>query len=121
MQLDPGLIEERFNCESGEGCTIECFGDSTMGMSGFMFIYTNRDTLSVGGGALRHFFTQSAGPSRRRSPARGGSSRGRPRARSAPSSRRSNHGLTAATVANNTTATASTVPNVVSIMAVAES
>src|SRR6266581_2770920 len=44
MQLDPGLIEERFNCESGEGCTVECFGDSTMGMSGFMFIYTNRDT-----------------------------------------------------------------------------
>ncbi len=52
MQLDAGLIEERFNCESGEGCTIECFGDSTMGMSGFMFIYTNKDTLSVGGGAL---------------------------------------------------------------------
>ena len=52
MQLDSGLIEERFNCESGEGCTIECFGDSTMGMSGFMFIYTNKDTLSVGGGAL---------------------------------------------------------------------
>src|SRR3977135_289626 len=52
MQLDPGLIEERFNCEPGEGCSIECFGDSTMGMSGFMFIYTNKDTLSVGGGAL---------------------------------------------------------------------
>jgi electron transfer flavoprotein-quinone oxidoreductase len=52
MQLDSRLIEERFNCEAGEGCTIECFGDSTMGMSGFMFIYTNKDTLSVGGGAL---------------------------------------------------------------------
>ncbi len=52
MQLDSGLIEERFNCEPGEGCTIECFGDSTMGMSGFMFIYTNKETLSVGGGAL---------------------------------------------------------------------
>ena len=52
MQLDSGLIEERFSCEPGEGCTIECFGDSTMGMSGFMFIYTNKDTLSVGGGAL---------------------------------------------------------------------
>jgi electron transfer flavoprotein-quinone oxidoreductase len=52
MQLDPRLIEERFNCEPGEGCSIECFGDSTMGMSGFMFIYTNKDTLSVGGGAL---------------------------------------------------------------------
>jgi electron transfer flavoprotein-quinone oxidoreductase len=52
MRLDSALIEERFNCETGEGCTIECFGDSTMGMSGFMFIYTNKDTLSVGGGAL---------------------------------------------------------------------
>ncbi len=52
MQLDPRLIEERFNCEPGEGCSVECFGDSTMGMSGFMFIYTNKETLSVGGGAL---------------------------------------------------------------------
>ena len=59
MQLEPGLIEERFNCEAGEGCTIECFGDSTMGMSGFMFIYTNRDTLSVGGGALLSEFNKT--------------------------------------------------------------
>jgi len=59
MQLDPGLIEERFNCEPGEGCSIECFGDSTMGMSGFMFIYTNKDTLSVGGGALLSEFNKT--------------------------------------------------------------
>jgi len=59
MQLEPGLIEERFNCEPGEGCTIECFGDSTMGMSGFMFIYTNKDTLSVGGGALLSEFNKT--------------------------------------------------------------
>ena len=59
MQLDSGLIEERFNCEPGEGCTIECFGESTMGMSGFMFIYTNRDTLSVGGGALLSEFNKT--------------------------------------------------------------
>ena len=59
MQLEAGLIEERFNCESGEGCTVECFGDSTMGMSGFMFIYTNRDTLSVGGGALLSEFNKT--------------------------------------------------------------
>jgi electron transfer flavoprotein-quinone oxidoreductase len=59
MHLDPGLIEERFNCEPGEGCTIECFGDATMGMAGFMFIYTNKDTLSVGGGALLSEFNQT--------------------------------------------------------------
>jgi len=52
MQLDPGVIESRFNCEPGEGATIECFGEATMGMAGFMFIYTNTDTLSVGGGVL---------------------------------------------------------------------
>lgn len=59
MQLDSNLIEERFNCEPGEGCTVECFGDSTMGMSGFMFIYTNKDTLSVGGGALLSEFNKT--------------------------------------------------------------
>ncbi len=59
MQLDPGLIEERFNCAQGEGCTIECFGDATMGMSGFMFIYTNKDSLSVGGGALLSEFNKT--------------------------------------------------------------
>jgi electron transfer flavoprotein-quinone oxidoreductase len=52
MALDPEKIEERFNCEPGEGCAVECFGDSTFGKSGFMFIYTNKDTLSVGGGVL---------------------------------------------------------------------
>jgi electron transfer flavoprotein-quinone oxidoreductase len=52
IAMDPASIESRFNCEPGEGATIECYGDSTRGLSGFMFIYTNKDTLSVGGGAL---------------------------------------------------------------------
>jgi electron transfer flavoprotein-quinone oxidoreductase len=52
IALDPGLIEARFNCEPGEGASIECFGSATRGLSGFMFIYTNKETLSVGGGAL---------------------------------------------------------------------
>lgn len=52
ISLDSGVIESRFNCEPGEGATVECYGDSTRGLSGFMFIYTNKDTLSVGGGAL---------------------------------------------------------------------
>ena len=58
MQLDPALIEGRFNCSPGEGATIECYGDATMGMAGFMFIYTNRETLSVGGGALLEDFNR---------------------------------------------------------------
>jgi electron transfer flavoprotein-quinone oxidoreductase len=52
VALDPALIESRFNCEPGEGASVECYGDATRGLSGFMFIYTNQDTLSVGGGAL---------------------------------------------------------------------
>ena len=52
MALDSGKIEDRFNCEPGEGCAVECFGDSTKGRAGFMFVYTNTDTLSVGGGVL---------------------------------------------------------------------
>jgi electron transfer flavoprotein-quinone oxidoreductase len=52
VALDPGLIEARFNCEPGEGASVECYGTATRGLSGFMFVYTNKDTLSVGGGAL---------------------------------------------------------------------
>ncbi len=52
IQLDPAVIESRFRLDPGEGATLECFGDATMGYAGFMFIYTNKDTLSVGGGSL---------------------------------------------------------------------
>lgn len=45
-------IEDRFLLNPNEGATIEMFGDSTMGMLGYGFIYTNRDSLSVGVGAL---------------------------------------------------------------------
>ncbi len=45
-------IEDRFLLNPNEGATIEVFGDSTMGMLGYGFIYTNRDSLSVGVGAL---------------------------------------------------------------------
>jgi electron transfer flavoprotein-quinone oxidoreductase len=52
MAMDSVTIESRFNCDPGEGASIECYGDATRGLSGFMFIYTNKETLSVGGGAL---------------------------------------------------------------------
>lgn len=45
-------IEDRFLLNANEGATIEVFGDSTMGMLGYGFIYTNRDSLSIGVGAL---------------------------------------------------------------------
>jgi electron transfer flavoprotein-quinone oxidoreductase len=45
-------IEDRFLLGPNEGATIEIFGESTMRMIGYGFIYTNRDSLSIGVGAL---------------------------------------------------------------------
>lgn len=45
-------IEDRFCLEPGQGATIELFGDSTQGMVGTAFIYTNKESLSVGVGVL---------------------------------------------------------------------
>lgn len=52
IQLGTTRVEDRFNLENGEGATIELFGDATLGMLGYGFIYTNKDTLSVGVGVL---------------------------------------------------------------------
>ena len=45
-------IEDRFNLEEGQGCTIELLGEATKGLMGTAFIYTNKDSLSVGVGVL---------------------------------------------------------------------
>ncbi|MFQ5779902.1 MAG: FAD-dependent oxidoreductase [Nitrospiria bacterium] len=42
------VIEDRFSLEGQEGVAMEFFGDSVAGMVGGGFIYTNRETLSVG-------------------------------------------------------------------------
>lgn len=52
IALPAEKIEDRFCLEPGEGATIELFGDSTDGMLGTAFVYTNKDTLSIGVGAL---------------------------------------------------------------------
>lgn len=52
LKLDRKTIEERFNLEEGQGCTIELFGDATKGILGTGFLYTNKDTLSIGVGTL---------------------------------------------------------------------
>jgi electron transfer flavoprotein-quinone oxidoreductase len=52
ITLPPQTIEERFNVGPGEGVTIEIYGSVTQGMGGYAFIYTNRESLSVGAGAL---------------------------------------------------------------------
>ncbi|KPV42243.1 FAD-dependent oxidoreductase [Alicyclobacillus ferrooxydans] len=44
-------IQDRFNLDKSEGCTIELVGE-TMGMAGLGFLYTNTDTLSLGVGVM---------------------------------------------------------------------
>lgn len=48
IALPKEKIQERFNLSEGEGKTIELFGEFTKGMMGLGFIYTNKESLSVG-------------------------------------------------------------------------
>jgi len=50
ISLPREVIEDRFNLENDEGMTMEFFGDAVKGMIGSGFIYTNKDSLSVGVG-----------------------------------------------------------------------
>jgi len=52
IALDRKVIEDRFQLTGDQGATIEMYGDSTMGKLGAAFLYTNRDTLSLGVGLL---------------------------------------------------------------------
>ncbi len=50
IKLDPAAIEDRFGIVGREGAALEFFGDSVQGLLGNGFIYTNRETISVGVG-----------------------------------------------------------------------
>lgn len=52
LKLPTEVIEDRFNLDPGMGATIEIFGDATFGLVGTGFIYTNKEHLSLGVGAL---------------------------------------------------------------------
>ena len=52
IALPEGTINDRFNVPSGQGATILCIGEFGHGTMGSGFIYTNKDTLSVGFGAI---------------------------------------------------------------------
>jgi len=52
IALDRKVIEDRFQLTGDQGATIEMYGDSTMGKLGAAFLYTNRDTLSLGVGLV---------------------------------------------------------------------
>ncbi|MFH2204231.1 MAG: FAD-dependent oxidoreductase [Elusimicrobiota bacterium] len=50
LALDAGKIEERFCLEKGEGATMEMFGSTTYEMLGYVFLYTNKESLALGVG-----------------------------------------------------------------------
>ncbi|MGG1249780.1 FAD-dependent oxidoreductase [Brevibacillus agri] len=52
LKLDRKIIEDRFNLEGDHGCTIEIFGDSTKGILGTAWLYTNKDSLNIGVGTM---------------------------------------------------------------------
>ncbi|HEX2986159.1 MAG TPA: FAD-dependent oxidoreductase, partial [Caproiciproducens sp.] len=52
LKMPSEKIEDRFSLEKGMGATIEIFGDGTKGMVGTAYIYTNKEHISIGCGAL---------------------------------------------------------------------
>lgn len=52
IALPAEKIEDRFNLPTGMGTALEIFGESTWGLLGYGFIYTNKESLSIGTGAL---------------------------------------------------------------------
>lgn len=52
LKLPSEVIEDRFNLDPGMGTTIEIFGGGTLGLVGTSFIYTNKEHISIGVGAL---------------------------------------------------------------------
>jgi electron transfer flavoprotein-quinone oxidoreductase len=50
IALDPKVIEDRFQLNAGEGSAMEMFGSITLGMLGYAFIYTNKESISLGVG-----------------------------------------------------------------------
>jgi electron transfer flavoprotein-quinone oxidoreductase len=52
LTLPPEIIEDRFHLEGNQGAAIEYFGGAVKGMVGSGFVYTNKDSISVGVGCL---------------------------------------------------------------------
>lgn len=50
IALDSKVIEDRFQLSPGEGATMEIFGDTSLGMLGYAFIYTNKESVALGVG-----------------------------------------------------------------------
>lgn len=52
IMLPREKIEDRFSLEGDEGVTIEFMGETSMGMAGMGFLYTNKESVSLGIGVM---------------------------------------------------------------------
>ncbi len=52
IALPAEKIDDRFALPAGMGAAYEIFGESTWGLLGYGFIYTNKESVSIGTGAL---------------------------------------------------------------------
>ena len=57
--LPEEVIESRFGLRGAEGVVIEAMGTITKGMTGTAFLYTNRESISIGIGCLVDDFTRT--------------------------------------------------------------
>lgn len=48
IRLKEAVINERFNTESGKGAALLGMGSANQGLFGGLFMYTNKDTISIG-------------------------------------------------------------------------
>ncbi|MDP9363560.1 MAG: FAD-binding protein [Chloroflexota bacterium] len=52
IALPAEKIEDRFALPAGMGTALEIFGESTQNLLGYGFVYTNKESLAIGTGAL---------------------------------------------------------------------
>lgn len=63
IKLPREIVEDRFHLEGDQGVAWEYFGGSVKGMLGSGFIYTNKDSLSVGiGCTVEDFMSRKVNP-----------------------------------------------------------
>ncbi len=53
------MIAERFGLTGDEGCVIEAGGTISRGMAGLGFLYTNKESISLGIGCLISNFAET--------------------------------------------------------------
>ena len=63
IKLPQEVVEDRFHLEGGQGVSYEYFGEAVKGLIGSGFIYTNKDSISVGVGCtIEDFLEEKISP-----------------------------------------------------------